>query len=264
MSNFNNELNKFLENELKIKKDSEEWKKAEYFIKNKGLYIHKWIYDYIKEKVPGNINIEYKHIATAYRYDKKIRNVFYKFISLIEEKMVSILSNSFDDDINKLKIEEKEGKESTREKIKEIIENKIEELKTTSIWKILENIDFFWIIHIFDQNKDHLEIHGILRDNCIENNYKKLKDAFHDIRNIRNNIYHNRLFFYSLQLLKKYNPKKNIFEPFQIILNDEEWKGFNKKINDCANNDDINKKNEDPLFSIQTDWDLIEEIKLKI
>lgn len=62
----------------------EEGEKMEFekYIKLKGTFLHKWIYDII-ESTDGTVT--YKELSRIIKYDKYIRNVLYKYLSALEE-----------------------------------------------------------------------------------------------------------------------------------------------------------------------------------
>ena len=72
----------------------EEKNSAEEFIKLRGLEEHilmaKHLASYMSEGKPT-----YSEVATAFRYDKRIRRIVYKYIGLIEEYYRSFLCNNF-------------------------------------------------------------------------------------------------------------------------------------------------------------------------
>lgn len=72
----------------------EEKDSAKEFIKLRGLEEHilmaKHLASYMSEGKPT-----YSEVATAFRYDKRIRRIVYKYIGLIEEYYRSFLCNSF-------------------------------------------------------------------------------------------------------------------------------------------------------------------------
>jgi len=63
------------------------------YVINKGVFLHKQIYDVILTY--SNV-CEYKKISSIIRYDKGIRNVLYKYLSAFEEKYRSILFERYD------------------------------------------------------------------------------------------------------------------------------------------------------------------------
>jgi hypothetical protein len=66
-------------------------------LKSKGIEKHILIKDYLMTWRRGEVEkkIRYSEIASIYRYDKRIRNVLFKYISYIEELYRGILLDSF-------------------------------------------------------------------------------------------------------------------------------------------------------------------------
>lgn len=63
------------------------------YICDKGVYLHKQIYDLI---LTVDSEVKYAFIAKLLRYDKGIRNVLYKYLSAFEEKNRAILFDKYD------------------------------------------------------------------------------------------------------------------------------------------------------------------------
>lgn len=250
INNFELELKNFLE-KLNIKYYSKEWNAASYFIRTKGLYIHEAIYKFLQDKLNNKREITYEEIATTFRYDKKLRNLLYKFIAMIEEKLISIISNFYGDKIDDIKIPEIKTKQDIHKNIEELKNG----LKTNSIWQIFKNLDFYWTIIIFCKNaKEYMWKNWLFKSNSMQ----EVKDSLHKIRKLRNIVNHNKMLFLELTLdeIMKY------LNAFKNVLSDEEWNSFKKKIEKCSEEDnDILSEN---WHEKQVAWQLLECIKISL
>lgn len=248
---FESELKSFLM-ELKIEPDSPCWQAASCFIGSKGLYIHKAIYELLKNKLQNTREILYCEIATTFRYDKKIRNLLYRFIAMVEEKLISIISNFFDDDIDNIKL----PKLNTRQDIKEIISQLKKDLQTKSIWKIFEHLDFYWIIELFYFNANSRMWNSeLFSSNCM----KEIKNSLHKIRKLRNIVNHNRMLLLELSTSEIIDH----LNAFISILSEKEWDSFKQKINKCALKEDADIPKEN-WHQKQVEWELPECIKIAL
>ena len=79
----------------RINIQTDEIEKARYYCELKGIELHFSIFEYLTS-MKSEI-VKYSEIATAYRYDKRIRKVLYKFIGLFEEYIRAYISNKFSD-----------------------------------------------------------------------------------------------------------------------------------------------------------------------
>lgn len=83
----------------------EEKKKSTHFLRYRGVDEHEHVRQYI-ESLKGE-KVSYSEIATAFRYDKRIRRVLYKYIGLLEECVRAYISNKYSDKtdaLNKTKV----------------------------------------------------------------------------------------------------------------------------------------------------------------
>lgn len=82
----------------RIKYSPEDRSKGENFIKYRGLDAHIYILEYLESIKKGKIS--YAEIATAMRYDKRIRRIVYKYIGFLEEYMRSYIANAYRDNVS--------------------------------------------------------------------------------------------------------------------------------------------------------------------
>ena len=82
--------------------DDEDKVRAERFLSSKGVEKHIILKEKLFNWIEGD-KIEYSMIASAYRYDKRIRLVLFKYISYLEEFYRSILLDEFRFNFNGIK-----------------------------------------------------------------------------------------------------------------------------------------------------------------
>lgn len=74
--------------------EKEEKNSAKEYIRLRGLQEHirmaEWLSSFLSDRKPT-----YKEVATAFRYDKRIRRIIYKYIGLLEEYYRAYLCNTF-------------------------------------------------------------------------------------------------------------------------------------------------------------------------
>ena len=86
------------------------------FIKIKGIYLHKQIYDallsYNKDKVT------YYELSSVIRYDKSLRDILYKYLATFEEKLRSELFERYDVESNNFQYKSLKGLGKLKKDIK--------------------------------------------------------------------------------------------------------------------------------------------------
>lgn len=208
-------------------------------LKSKGVEKH----ILIKEKLltwSENSNIEYTKIASTYRYDKRIRNVLFKYISYLEEYYRSVILDNY---INNVK--QKFWIKELRDKLKEF-ENNLNDA--------LEYLDFSSLL-IQCQKLPKQQ-----QDLCLFPKSKYLKENSIALKELRNAVMHNKfLLLYrgyevcrvqGVDAGKSANLKANILNLIRF-LPQEVGEKCKKDINDCK--EDRNNEN-DPA------WDLPSQI----
>ena len=73
----------------------EEKEKSIHYLQYRGVDEHNHIRQHL-ESLSGE-KVSYAEIATAFRYDKRIRRVLYKYIGLLEESIRAYISNKYSD-----------------------------------------------------------------------------------------------------------------------------------------------------------------------
>ena len=72
---------------------------AQIYLFSKGVEKHNIIKEYLKAWKKGKQKIYYSAVATTYRYDKRIRQVLFKYISYLEEFYRGIILDNYSDDL---------------------------------------------------------------------------------------------------------------------------------------------------------------------
>lgn len=85
--------------EVMVYNNSEERAEAQKYIALKGIVQYRRVIDYCKvaEEKPA-----YKKVSDLYRYDKRLRDTLYVYLSTVEEFLRARLGNEFEDNENKL------------------------------------------------------------------------------------------------------------------------------------------------------------------
>ncbi len=128
MTNITNKINSFID-KINGGEDKDEIIKR---VKYKGLYILERIYSFLESE---NISeITWNKINSIFVYDKRIRNLLFKYIALIEEYYRAILYNNWVDDEEKCTKLEKTNFNQLISKLKE--NNVINSNKEETLMKI--------------------------------------------------------------------------------------------------------------------------------
>ncbi len=221
----------------KIKITETEKEKSIYYLRYRGVDEHDHVRQHL-ESLSGE-KVSYAEIATAFRYDKRIRRVLYKYIGLLEESIRAYISNKYSDRINHIKCSAP---------MKTNL-NKFGTLSTA-----LSELTFYQLITqvLMLSETDKKEVFV---------NYIKPNDLYAVVA-LRNEVSHNR-FLLDNKNLKKcsvgdgngslwtniINLKNCLPEPFRMQ--------FAIDINDCAKEGRIDYLN-------QTQWVLIDGLIVKI
>ncbi len=217
--------------------------KARYYCDLKGIDLHFSIFEYISSMKSGKVR--YSEIATAYRYDKRIRKVLYKFIAFFEERIRAFISNGYSENLDKI------------EWIKPIKKRLDKGLKLNSA---LDDILFgeliSQVILLGEEDKNNLvkytvysdqnlraivELRNAVSHNRFLLNYLKFKDCI--ISNEKRSSLHANLLNFSSHL------SPNVKKQFLFEL-------------DCCKLPDDGKQTEN--IKNQTSWDLLKDIVIKI
>jgi len=227
----------------KIDIADEDKPRAEQYLYSKGLEQHIFIATILanwqsEQEEHNQRKIRYSEIATIYRYDKRIRNVLYKYISYIEEFLRARVLDKYSSDTKQdFWIPEIQRSLSNGKSLKAILDDLLFSNLLRQVMKIPEIRDKAIFV------KEHIT---------------KNKDALIELRN---DVMHNKfLLLYGgfkvcyVDGVKKATLRANIFN-FANFLPSGVKEKFFTDINNCKEN--RNKENE-------TKWDLPEWLTLTI
>ena len=221
----------------KIQITQEEKAKADYFLNVRGIEEHIIVFDYLsKFKIEA---VTYSEVATALRYDKRIRRVIFKYIGFLEEKMRAYIANEYSDKVESLKL------------IDELKDN----VKSMSLYKALSKLLFGRLVEqVKSLSKKEKEI--------IFSNENVSNQNLEALCSLRNEISHNKFIlhqeFGSCSASKKNSKSlcsniKNIY--YHLPINVRE--NFKKEINECS----LYRESD---ISYQTQWNLLKNIVINI
>lgn len=218
----------------KIEIEEEEKEKAKYFIRTRGLEEHIRMANFLLSFNNGK-KPTYKEIATAFRYDKRIRRIIYKYIGFLEEYYRASLCNKF-----KL--------------VKDIVEYEKEGDKP--IYDFLSNKLFRELFElILKQNKDFIQ-EVFERKNIVKCNLYALND-------LRDKVSHNYTIITNMNLhkvifgkIKKATLETNI-KNLLYYLPEGIKESFKKEINEAKK---VGSKKNDK----QVEWDLPKFLAIKL
>ena len=186
--------------QLMIFNNDEERERCSKYLDLKGVAYHVVLINHILRRNRAFLyekgKIKYKVVSDIYKYDKRLRNRLYKFLSAFEEQIRGFIANSYNHGLESLKLNE------------EIIKN-IEEGSNIAVE--LENLDFGELVKIVSKlSKKDLKRMFPKSDNYVLRNLKA-------IRELRNAISHHRILLIHKKFKACYiDGKKN--KGLQIIL----------------------------------------------
>lgn len=218
----------------KIQITKDEKRKSEFYLKYRGIDSHEEVRSFLSS-VSKSECVKYSAIATAFRYDKRIRRIVYKYIGLLEEIIRSFISNNYNGiicELNKKKI--------TKEK---------------TLYECLCELSFGELVKIFLNDKK-IDINGCFIDYVKPE--KELRQGLEAVITLRNEICHNR-FILNGKGLKKCNDgdKQNFLRNNIINLRDLLPKAFKKDFNKEINEAKLERKKN---TMNQVEWNLPKEI----
>ena len=101
---------------------TEDIESARHYMDVRGVEEHLILAEYLQNYKAGKVS--YREVATALRYDKRIRRILYKYIGYLEERIRAYISNRYSDKTNSLSltdmIRKKLKKKSLYESLSEI------------------------------------------------------------------------------------------------------------------------------------------------
>lgn len=138
----------------------------------KGLSYHVVLANFIGFNSKGKI--EYKKVSNLYKYDKRIRNILYKYLSALEEGIRGFISNTYSNDLKKFK--------KLSKRIFDLIQ------QGSSLTKELENLEFNKLIDLSMKLDESLLIQ-------LYGSVDNLEANLNAVRVLRNTVSHHRMLF---------------------------------------------------------------------
>lgn len=217
----------------------EQTKAAKYFLNHRGIEENIIVANYLKSFTKRKPT--YEEVATAFRYDKRIRRVLYKYIGYIEETARSFISNKH----KHLSDLPKNAYDNSRELF---IKYKL----NVSTFKVLSDNLF----------SDCMSTISALPVEEIRIVFPKLKNQISRriwaLVTLRNQIGHNKFLLNNKQLNSIVSSDKslkaNIINLYNFLPSKVK-NGLIRDINECA-------KERDNKYDFQVKWVLISQIKI--
>ena len=216
---------------------AEDIESARHYMDVRGVEEHLIVAEYLQNYKAGKVS--YREVATALRYDKRIRRILYKYIGYFEERIRAYIANRYSDKTGGLSLTD-----TVRKK-----------LKKKTLYEALSEISFGQLIlqskHLPEEEKKEL----FSADSI---NHKHL-DA---IIELRNEVSHNRFLLH-----RKFRPCKNTgYEEHSLRANIINlYNHLPEEIRDSFARE-LNASSEfsENKWQYQTEWNLIEQIIIKI
>ena len=216
---------------------AEDIESARHYMDVRGVEEHLIVARYLQKYKTEKIT--YQEVATALRYDKRIRRILYKYIGYLEERIRAYIANKYSDKTDLLSltdmIRKKVGKKSLYEALSE-----------TSFGQLI-----FQSKKLPAEEKEELYSVDSVNDRNL--------DA---IIELRNEVSHNRFLLH-----RKFRPCKNTgYQERSLCANiinlynhlpEDIRVSFAREINACA-------EFRENKWQYQTEWNLIEQIIIKI
>ena len=216
---------------------TEDIESARHYMDVRGVEEHLIVAEYLQNYKAGKVS--YREVATALRYDKRIRRILYKYIGYLEERIRAYISNRYSGKTDCLKLTY-------------TVKNN---LKTYSLYESLSEISFGQLILqskklAEEEKKELFSVDSI--------NHKHL-DA---IIELRNEVSHNRFLLH-----RKFRPCKNTgHEEHSLRANIINlYNHLPEQIrNSFARELNASSEFSENKWQYQTKWNLIEQIIIKI
>ena len=151
--------------------DEEDKERAEKYLTSKGVEKHIILKEKLFNWIEGD-KIEYSLIASTYRYDKRLRNILFKYISYLEEFYRSVILDEYRYKVNKARW------------VKDIYD-KLKEFGG-DLNDALEHIEFSSLLiqtRMLPQR---------VKNKCLLPKTKKLKENTIALKELRNAVMHNK------------------------------------------------------------------------
>ncbi|XMB72006.1 Abi family protein [Mycoplasmatota bacterium WC30] len=152
--------------------DDKEKERCLLYLDLKGVSYHTILVNYIGLREDGKI--QYKKVQNLYIYDKRLRNILYKYLSALEEGIRGYISNKYCSKLDNIKILSKSIHKSITE--------------GNSLSKELEDLDFNHLMNLTKKltAKEKRELFG-------QND--KLEENLLAVKELRNAVSHHRMLF---------------------------------------------------------------------
>lgn len=221
----------------KINCDEKDIGSARHYMDVRGIEEHLIVAEYLQSYKPNKVT--YQEVATALRYDKRIRRILYKYIGYFEERIRAYIANKYSDKTDLLSLTD-------------VIRKK---LRKQSLYEALSEISFGQLIlqskKLPAEEKEELYSMDSVNDRNL--------DA---IIELRNEVAHNRFLLH-----RKFRPCKNAgYEEHSLCANIINfYNHLPNKIRDSFARE-INSSSEpsENKWQYQTEWKLMEEVIIKI
>lgn len=153
-------------------KDDKEKERCLLYLDLKGVSYHTVLVNYIGLQEDGRI--QYKKVKNLYKYDKRIRNILYRYLSALEEGIRGFISNRYCGKLDNIK-------RLSKPIHKSIIEG-------NSLSKALEDLDLWHLITISKRMsaEQKQELFG---------SSVHLKENLFAVKELRNTVSHHRMLF---------------------------------------------------------------------
>ena len=152
--------------------DDKERERCMTYLDLKGVAYHTVLVNYIGLNEDGKI--EYHRVKNLYVYDKRIRNILYRYFSALEEGIRGFITNKYCGNLDNIK------------KLSKSIHKSI--IEGNSLSKVLEDLDFNTLMNLTKKltTKEKKDLYG--RTDKLDENLLAVKE-------LRNAVSHHRMLF---------------------------------------------------------------------
>ena len=151
--------------------DEEDKERAEKYLTSKGVEKHIILKEKLFNWIEGD-KIEYSLIASTYRYDKRLRNILFKYISYLEEFYRSVILDEY-----RYKVKKVRWVKDIYDKLKEFGGDLID---------ALEHIEFSSLL------RQTRMLPQRVKNKCLLPKTKNLKENSIALKELRNAVMHNK------------------------------------------------------------------------
>ena len=219
--------------------------RAEMFLHKRGFAVNMEVLMHLEFIKGDNVKVTYEELSSAFRYDKRIRRVLFKYINYVEEIMRASIANNYP-------CMEDLPKKGIMNELKDALK-KCEDKESTS--SVLDWLTFQHLVNIFLKLPEEAK-----RDSFAEP-LSLSKENLNIVVALRNMVSHNR---YLLNIVLRVKGSDvgdatltdGLKALYEILPDDESRKNFREDIHDAANE----RKNR---HNYQADWRLLPELRLK-